>query len=147
MRLEKQPCVRLKQGVTWRFTWRTLSVRMLPSAMLSRRDASHASALTNQCGAFCRRKHGAVCARVAAYKGSVALGQAHAEVLRALDQANIPIIATVLGNPYVLPRMPERATTLLTFESAVESEEAAVRVISGEVPARGRSPVALLQEH
>jgi len=85
----------------------------------------------------------AVCARVAAYKGSVALGQAHAEVLRALDQANIPIIAAVFGNPYVLPRMPERATTLLTFESAVESEEAAVRVITGEVPARGRSPVAL----
>jgi beta-N-acetylhexosaminidase len=85
----------------------------------------------------------AVCARVAAYKGSVALGQAHAEVLRALDQANIPIIVTVFGNPYVLPRMPERATTLLTFESAVESEAAAVRVIAGEVAARGRSPVAL----
>ena len=85
----------------------------------------------------------AVCARVAAYKGSVALGQAHAEVLRALDQSNIPTIATVFGNPYVLPRMPERATTLLTFESAVESEAAAVRVIAGEVPARGRSPVTL----
>ncbi len=85
----------------------------------------------------------AVCARVAAYKGSVALGQAHAEVLRALDQANIPTIATVFGNPYVLPRMPERATTLLTFESAVESEAAAVRVIAGEVAARGRSPVTL----
>ena len=85
----------------------------------------------------------AVCARVAAYKGSVALGHAHAEVLRALDEANIPIIAAVFGNPYVLPRMPERATTLLTFESAVESEAAAVRVIAGEVPARGRSPVTL----
>jgi beta-N-acetylhexosaminidase len=85
----------------------------------------------------------AVCARVAAYKGSVALGEAHAEVLRALDQANIPTVATVFGNPYVLPRMPERATTLLTFESAVESEAAAVRVIAGEAPARGRSPVAL----
>jgi beta-N-acetylhexosaminidase len=87
----------------------------------------------------------AVCARVAAYKGSVALGHAHAEVLRALDEANVPTIAAVFGNPYVLPRMPERATTLLTFESAVESEEAAVRVIAGEVPARGRSPVALAQ--
>jgi beta-N-acetylhexosaminidase len=85
----------------------------------------------------------AVCARVAAYKGSVALGQAHAEVLRELDRANVPVIATVFGNPYVLPGMPARATTLLTFESAVESEEAAVRVIAGEVPARGRSPVAL----
>ncbi|HJU55068.1 MAG TPA: glycoside hydrolase family 3 N-terminal domain-containing protein [Pyrinomonadaceae bacterium] len=85
----------------------------------------------------------AVCARVAAYKGSVALGEAHAEILRALDQANIPTIAAVFGNPYVLPHMPERATTLLTFESAVESEASAVRVIAGEVPARGRSPVAL----
>ncbi|MBA2732880.1 MAG: glycoside hydrolase family 3 protein [Acidobacteria bacterium] len=85
----------------------------------------------------------AVCARVAAYKGSVALGQAHSEVLRVLDQAGIPTIATVFGNPYVLPHMPERATTLLTFESAVESEAAAVRVIAGEAPARGRSPVAL----
>lgn len=85
----------------------------------------------------------AVCARVAAYKGSVALGQAHAEVLRALDEAGLPTIATVFGNPYVLPHMPERATTLLTFESAVESEAAAVRVIAGEIPARGRSPVAL----
>jgi beta-glucosidase-like glycosyl hydrolase len=84
-----------------------------------------------------------VCARVAAYKGSVALARAHAEVLQALDAAGVPIIAAVFGNPYLLPRMPERATTLLTFESAVESEEAAVRVIAGVVPARGRSPVRL----
>src|SRR5436305_155895 len=85
----------------------------------------------------------AVCARVAAYKGSAALGQAHAAVLSALDEANVPTIAAVFGNPYVLPHMPERATTLLTFESAVESEASAVRVIAGEVPARGHSPVAL----
>jgi beta-N-acetylhexosaminidase len=84
-----------------------------------------------------------ICARVAAYKGSVALAEAHAEVLQALDAAGVPIIAAVFGNPYVLPRMPERATTLLTFESAVESEEAAVRVIAGDAPARGRSPVRL----
>ncbi|HEV7842605.1 MAG TPA: glycoside hydrolase family 3 N-terminal domain-containing protein [Pyrinomonadaceae bacterium] len=85
----------------------------------------------------------AVCARVAAYKGSVALAHAHAEVLEALDAARIPTIAVVFGNPYVLPRVPLRATTLLTFESAPESEDAAVRVINGEIPARGRSPVKL----
>jgi beta-N-acetylhexosaminidase len=85
----------------------------------------------------------AVCARVAAYKGSVALAHAHAEVLEALDAARIPTIAIVFGNPYVLPRVPERATTLLTFESAPESEEAAVRILNGEIPARGRSPVRL----
>jgi beta-N-acetylhexosaminidase len=85
----------------------------------------------------------AVCARVAAYKGSAALGPAHASVLRALDQANVPTIAAVLGNPYVLPHIPERAATLLTFESAVQSEASAVRVIAGEIPARGRSPVSL----
>jgi beta-N-acetylhexosaminidase len=85
----------------------------------------------------------AVCARVAAYKGSVSLAHAHAEVLRALDEAGVPTIVAVFGNPYVLPRVPERATTLLTFESAVEAEEAAVRVISGLIPARGRSPVRL----
>ena len=85
----------------------------------------------------------AVCARVAAYKGSVALAHAHAKVLQALDQANVPIVAAIFGNPYVLPHMPERATILLTFESAVESEEAAARVIAGEAPARGRAPVNL----
>jgi hypothetical protein len=85
----------------------------------------------------------AICARVAAYKGSVSLAHAHAEVLRALDDAGVPTIVAVFGNPYVLPRVPERATTLLTFESAVESEEAAVRVIAGHAPARGRSPVNL----
>jgi beta-N-acetylhexosaminidase len=85
----------------------------------------------------------AVCARVAAYKGSVSLAHAHAEVLQALDAAGVPTIVSVFGNPYVLPRVPERATTLLTFESAVESEEAAVRVIAGLIPARGRSPVHL----
>jgi beta-glucosidase-like glycosyl hydrolase len=84
-----------------------------------------------------------ICARVAAYKGSVALAHVHAEVLRALDAAGVPIIAAVFGNPYVLPHLPESATTLLTFESAVESEEAAVRVIAGDAPARGRSPVRL----
>lgn len=85
----------------------------------------------------------AVCARVTAYKGSAALGPAHAEVLRALDQANVPTIAAVLGNPYVLPHIPERAATLLTFESALQSEIAVMRVIAGEVPARGCSPVKL----
>jgi beta-N-acetylhexosaminidase len=85
----------------------------------------------------------AICARVAAYKGSVSLAHAHAEVLRSLDEAGVPTIVAVFGNPYVLPRVPKRATTLLTFESAVESEEAAVRVISGLIPARGRSPVNL----
>jgi beta-N-acetylhexosaminidase len=85
----------------------------------------------------------AVCARVAAYKGSVALSYAHAEVLDALDAEGIPTIAVVFGNPYVLPRVPEKATTLLTFESAPESEEAAVRIVNGEIPARGRSPVKL----
>ena len=85
----------------------------------------------------------AVCARVAAYKGSVALAHAHAQVLKALDAARVPTIAVVFGNPYVLPRVPERATTLLTFESAPESEEAAVRIVGGEAPARGRSPVNL----
>jgi beta-N-acetylhexosaminidase len=85
----------------------------------------------------------AVCARVAAYKGSVSLAHAHAEVLEALAAARIPTIVVVFGNPYVLPRVPERATTLLTFESAPESEEAAVRIVNGEIPARGRSPVNL----
>jgi beta-N-acetylhexosaminidase len=85
----------------------------------------------------------AICARVAAYKGSVSLAHAHAEVLQALDRAGVPTVVSVFGNPYVLPRVPERATTLLTFESAVESEEAAVRVIAGLIPARGRSPVQL----
>ncbi|MGA9995038.1 MAG: hypothetical protein WBP93_06480, partial [Pyrinomonadaceae bacterium] len=64
-------------------------------------------------------------------------------VLRALDQSGVPVIAAVFGNPYVLPHMPERATTLLTFESAVESENAAMRVIAGDASARGRSPVRL----
>jgi beta-N-acetylhexosaminidase len=85
----------------------------------------------------------AVCARVAAYKGSVALAQEHARLLHALDESGVPIVVAIFGNPYILPRMPERATTLLTFESAVESEEAAVRVIAGAVAARGRSPVNL----
>ncbi|HYY59421.1 MAG TPA: glycoside hydrolase family 3 N-terminal domain-containing protein [Pyrinomonadaceae bacterium] len=85
----------------------------------------------------------AVCARVAAYKGSVSLAHAHAEVLRALDEAGVPTIATIFGNPYVLPRVPESATTLLTFESVAESEEAAIRVIAGDIPARGRAPIRL----
>jgi beta-N-acetylhexosaminidase len=84
-----------------------------------------------------------VCARVAAYKGSVALASAHAQVLRALDEAHVPTIAAVFGNPYVLQHIPERATTLLTFESAPEAEEAAVRVVAGHIQARGRSPVNL----
>jgi beta-N-acetylhexosaminidase len=85
----------------------------------------------------------AICSRVAAYKGSVSLAHSHAEVLRALDHAGVPTIASVFGNPYVLPRVPERATVLLTFESAVEAEEAAVRVIAGLIPALGRAPVQL----
>ena len=85
----------------------------------------------------------AICARVAAYKGSISLAHAHVEVLQALDKADVPTIVSVFGNPYILPRVPESATTLLTFESAVEAEESAARVIAGLIPARGRSPVRL----
>lgn len=85
----------------------------------------------------------AVCSRVAAYKGSVSLAHAHGEVLRALASKGVPTVVSVFGNPYVLPHVPESATTLLTFESAVEAEEAAVRVIAGLIPAQGRSPVRL----
>lgn len=121
---------------------REVSARFRGRVIESSAEAANIEEVLAAC-ADCNVVLVAVCSRVAAYKGSVSLAAAHGEVLRALANNGVPLIVSVFGNPYVLPHVPESATTLLTFESAVEAEEAAVRVIAGLLPAQGHSPVNL----
>lgn len=52
-------------------------------------------------------------------------------------------MATFFGNPYVTAGLKELPAMLLTYDFGDLAEESAVRAIAGEIPIRGRLPVAI----
>lgn len=71
------------------------------------------------------------------------LDRSQAELMRALLQAGVPVIDIAVGNPYDLLTFPALRTYLVTYEYTRPALAAAVRVLFGEIPARGRLPVSL----
>jgi beta-N-acetylhexosaminidase len=75
---------------------------------------------------------------------SVGLEPQVAELLRqVLSRAAAKAVLVAMGNPYIAKDFPEVQTYLCTFSNASSSELAAVKVLFGEMPARGRLPVTL----
>jgi beta-N-acetylhexosaminidase len=62
-------------------------------------------------------------------------------LLRQLLRTGKPVIGISVAAPYDLLAAPELATALATYEYTAPALEAAVRVLFGEVAARGRLPV------
>jgi len=60
-----------------------------------------------------------------------------------LLQANCRVIGIAIHNPYDLQSFPQLRTYLATYEYTAPALEAAVRVVFGEVEARGVLPVSL----
>jgi len=52
-----------------------------------------------------------------------------------------PLVVCLFGDPYIARYVPSARALVATFDECAFSQEAAVRAIFGEIPARGRSPV------
>jgi beta-N-acetylhexosaminidase len=66
-----------------------------------------------------------------------------AELMRQLLQSGRRIVGIAIRNPYDLLAFPELRTYLATYEYTPPALEAAVRVLFGEIEARGHLPVGL----
>jgi beta-N-acetylhexosaminidase len=53
------------------------------------------------------------------------------------------VVLCVFGNPYVISDFPRTAACLTTFSAQNPAVAAGVRVLFGEIPARGRLPVTI----
>lgn len=63
--------------------------------------------------------------------------------VRRLAEARVPHVVVSFGNPYLVRGFPQVQGYVLAWGSADVSQQAAARVLLGEVPAQGRSPIAL----
>jgi beta-N-acetylhexosaminidase len=66
-----------------------------------------------------------------------------AALMHQLLQANCRVIGIAIRNPYDLQSFPQLRTYLATYEYTAPALEAAVRVVFGEIEARGVLPVSL----
>jgi beta-N-acetylhexosaminidase len=75
---------------------------------------------------------------------SVALEQSTGELLRhILESAAARTAVIALGNPYVAQNFPAVQTYICTYSNATTSELSAVKVLFGELEAKGKLPVSL----
>jgi beta-N-acetylhexosaminidase len=81
--------------------------------------------------------------RVGAYKGSIDLPRRQIDLLQALSSLGKPVVLTVFGSPYVVAAVPPVGCCVLAYDTHPAAEAAAFRAITGAIPFRGRSPVAV----
>jgi beta-glucosidase-like glycosyl hydrolase len=79
----------------------------------------------------------------AASKGTVALPEAQAEFVRRLIASGKPVVVAAFGGPYLIRQFPDAPAYLTAYAIEDVAQAAAVRVLFGEVPARGRLPVRI----
>lgn len=79
----------------------------------------------------------------AAGKGTVALPERQAEFVRRLIANGRPVAVLVFSGPYLVRQFPDAAALLVAYGIEDVVQEAAVRVLFGEAPARGRLPVTV----
>jgi beta-N-acetylhexosaminidase len=79
----------------------------------------------------------------AASKGTVALPEAQAEFVRKLIASGRPVAVAAFGGPYLIRQFPEAPVYLTAYAIEDVAQAAAVRVLFGEAPARGRLPVRI----
>ncbi|MDT7807267.1 MAG: beta-N-acetylhexosaminidase [Acidobacteriota bacterium] len=79
----------------------------------------------------------------AAGKGTVALPEQQAEFVRHLIAAGKPVAVVAFSGPYLVRQFPKAPAMLVAYGTEDVAQAAAVRVLFGEVPARGRLPVSV----
>jgi beta-N-acetylhexosaminidase len=81
--------------------------------------------------------------RSASGSGRLDLAQGPERLLQDIARMNKPFVTTFFGNPYVTTSLPELPAMLLTYDFYDLAETSAVRAITGEIPIRGKLPIAL----
>jgi len=71
------------------------------------------------------------------------LDSRQAELMQRLVQSGRRVVGIAVCNPYDLLVFPQLRTYLVTYEYTQPALAAAVRVLFGEISARGRLPVSL----
>ena len=79
----------------------------------------------------------------AANKGTVQLPEAQAEFVRRLILMGKPVVVVAFGSPYLVRQLPAAPAYVAAYAIEDVAQSAAVRVLFGEVPARGRLPVSV----
>ena len=81
--------------------------------------------------------------RVTGSKGTADMVAGHARLLRRLADAGTPVVVVSYGSPYLLRQFPAVPVYVAAYGSAESSQRAAIEVLLGEYPSRGRLPVTL----
>ena len=79
----------------------------------------------------------------AAGKGTVALPERQAEFVRRLILSNKPVAVIIFSGPYLVRQFPHAAAFMVAYGIEDVVQDAAARVLFGDVPARGRLPVTV----
>jgi len=81
--------------------------------------------------------------RIASYKGSLGLSDVQEDLLSTLAHHDGPFVFALFGSPYLLNSVPDLPSYALAYEYYPGAESAMVRALFGEIPFRGRLPVAV----
>lgn len=79
----------------------------------------------------------------AAGKGTVALPERQAEFVRRLASSGKPVAVIAFSGPYLVRQFPDATAFMVAYGIEDVAQEAAARVLFGDVPARGRLPVTV----
>ena len=81
--------------------------------------------------------------RVGSYKGSIRLDDEQTRLLRDLAAMKKPLVFNSFGSPFVLAAVPQLPAYAVTYDISGSAEHAAIKAMVGEIPYRGRLPVAM----
>jgi len=81
--------------------------------------------------------------RIASYSGRMDLSPQATALLDGLSAGDKPFVVVAFGSPYVVMALPKAPAVLLGYDFVDAMEVAAVRAIAGEIPIRGKLPVAM----
>jgi beta-N-acetylhexosaminidase len=79
----------------------------------------------------------------AALKGTVALPEKQTEFIRKMIAKDKPVAVIAFGSPYLIRQFSEVQTYVVTYAIEDVAQQAAVRVLFGEVPFAGKLPVSI----
>jgi beta-N-acetylhexosaminidase len=79
----------------------------------------------------------------AAGKGTVALPERQAEFVRKLVASARPVAVVAFSGPYLVRQFPDATAFMVAYGIEDVVQDAAVRVLFGDAPARGRLPVTV----
>ncbi len=81
--------------------------------------------------------------RLAAFQGSLELGERQEEILSRISSGRTPHAVFAFGSPYLLSSVPTLSTYVAAYDDLPAAEVAAARLLLGEIPFQGKLPISL----